>query len=142
MQPIFTCHDSIVLRYSSAESPLLQELRQETMSSFNEGASRMISGLLQGHILSVITSITNVKSALELGTFTGYATICIAQGMQGRKSVENLPKKVYTCEIDNKSADIASKYFTKGDLTDMVSVVNLFFHRVFILFRASNELYL
>jgi hypothetical protein len=124
--------------YSLKEPPLLASLRQETEIAFEKGMSRMLSGPSQGAILSMLASLINAKTVLELGTFTGYATLCLAadfrhwdRNLLDRSSLDEQPlapagslgRLVHTCEIDDISAAIASKYFSRSSLQDKVSSV-------------------
>lgn len=111
------------------EPPLLSELRRTTRTTA-PCAAHMLSDRLQGRLLSTLVTITNSTRVLEIGTFTGYATQCLVEGVNGvllrcnRNSSNgnsshhddsNDEKKgiVVTCEIDNEAADIAQEYFTK-----------------------------
>ena len=113
---------------SDPEPILLSELRCTTRSTL-PCATHMLSGRLQGRLLSTLVTITNSTRILEIGTFTGYATQCLVEGanevllqcsnQDGNNSnntnSSNVEKKgiVVTCEIDNEAADIAREYFTK-----------------------------
>jgi UPF0176 protein len=107
-------------KYSENESLLLKLLREETEVFYADRqlAARMISGHLQGKLLSFLASISSATSVLELGTFTGYATIALAEAIKPnieKKLVaeggESEPMGVMTCEIDKEASTIASKYF-------------------------------
>ena len=108
------------------ESDLLQRLSQETESVFPGGA-HMLSGHSQGRLLATLTQAIGARSALEIGTFTGYATLCMAEGLTGAAGVTAaavgtaarvvLPPKVVTCEIDDRAARIAQKYFDEAAAT-------------------------
>ncbi len=89
--------------FSTAESPLLAELRRETERLF-PGRSHMMSGPMQGAFLAMLISLTNCRRVLELGTFVGYSTLFMANA---------LPKdgQLVTCEIDEEAAAVARKYF-------------------------------
>lgn len=102
-------------RLSDAEPPLLQELRRETEQAYssNPGAARMISGALQGRLLAGLSTISGATRILELGSFTGYSALCLADGLDG--AADNAAEKriVTTCEIDPAAAAIATKYFER-----------------------------
>ena len=66
--------------HTSAESDLLYQLNRETNRKVLR--PRMLSGLLQGSFLSMISKMINPKNILEIGTYTGYSALCLAQGLQ------------------------------------------------------------
>ena len=68
------------LLHSDNESDLLKELAKETYQKILQ--PRMLSGPLQGRFLSLLSKIIQPKTILEVGTFTGYGTLCLAEGLQ------------------------------------------------------------
>ena len=64
---------------ASEEPSILKKLRKETYQKTTQ--PHMISGYLQGRLLSILSKILAPKTILELGTFTGYATLCLAEGL-------------------------------------------------------------
>lgn len=107
-------------RHTTEEPPLLIALREETERKYTPGAARMISGALQGRILAMIVSLSNAKDILELGTFTGYSAICLAQGLD-----KNVKRNVVTCEPDPISANLAQQFFEKCGLTEQVLIIRM-----------------
>ncbi|MCB0549331.1 MAG: O-methyltransferase [Phaeodactylibacter sp.] len=65
--------------HSTPPSPLLYQLERET--HLKTLAPQMLSGPLQGQLLSLLSKIQRPKAILEIGTFTGYAALCLAQGL-------------------------------------------------------------
>lgn len=107
-----------------AESDLLQRLTRETESVFPGGA-HMLSAHSQGRLLAALTKSIGARTALEIGTFTGYATLCLAEGVSmargrglgseaARDSGRAALPKVMTCEIDSRAAKIAQKYIDEA----------------------------
>ncbi len=91
--------------------PALYELERET--HLRTLSPQMISGKVQGQLLALLTSLAQPKMALEIGTFTGYASLCIAQGLP--------PGGVlHTIEINPELAHISRKYFEKAGLADRI----------------------
>mmetsp|Transcript_32189 Transcript_32189/g.42442 ORF Transcript_32189/g.42442 Transcript_32189/m.42442 type:complete len:786 (-) Transcript_32189:326-2683(-) len=90
-------------KYSSEEPTHLNAIRKATATAMPY-AAHMVSGHLQGRILTMLTKLTGAKNVLEIGTFTGYSALCFA---------EALPEDgvVTTIEIDEKVADIAEDNF-------------------------------
>ena len=72
--------DSYVEAHTSPEPKDLYRLTRESYLRLTNG--RMCSGHLQGRILKMLTQLCNPQLAVELGTFTGYSALCIAEGMQ------------------------------------------------------------
>jgi len=101
-------------RYSAEEPAVLKELREATNRAYEPQAARMVSGPLQGRILATLTSLSRAKMVLELGTFTGYATLCLAEGLERGT--------VITCEIDPTAADLAQQYFDKSEHGHKISL--------------------
>lgn len=117
--------DKYAAQMSTNELPVLVALERETYRK--EMQPVMLSGHLQGSLLQFLCKITNPSRVLEIGTFTGYAAICLAQGLK-----EN--GIVHTIEIDEERKDIAEKYFEAsgcaskivahfGDATEILKVL-------------------
>ena len=68
-----------VINNSEDEPELLKELAKETYQKILQ--PRMLSGHPQGRILSLLSKIIRPKRILEIGTYTGYGTICLAEGL-------------------------------------------------------------
>ena len=69
-----------VLAHSQPEPKLLQQLNRETWQKVN--TPRMLSGHFQGRVLSMISKLIQPKYILEIGTYTGYSALCLAEGIQ------------------------------------------------------------
>lgn len=129
-----TLLDQYILDHTSPEDDFLKELDRETHLKVLR--SRMLSGHLQGQILSMISSMIKPKYILEIGTFTGYSALCLAKGLS-----EN--GQLHTIEIDDELESIARKYFRKsgmgskiiqhiGDARQIISSLEQTFDLVFI----------
>ena len=77
-----------VVEHSQTEPLLLQELTRETHLKVLQ--PRMLSGPLQGRFLSVLAKLLRPKRILEVGTFTGYATLCLAEGLPPNGRIDTL----------------------------------------------------
>jgi caffeoyl-CoA O-methyltransferase len=77
-----------VVKHSQAEPPLLTELTRETHLKVLQ--PRMLSGPLQGRFLSILSKLISPKRILEIGTFTGYATLCLAEGLAKDGRIDTL----------------------------------------------------
>lgn len=103
--------DHYILNHISPEEDFLYELDRETHLKVLR--SRMLSGHLQGQILSMISCMIQPKCILEIGTFTGYSALCLAKGLAE-------VGQLHTIEIDDELESIAQKYFKKSGLADRI----------------------
>ena len=103
--------DQYLERHTSKESDLLIRLREETYK--NAPQSHMISGIQQGRFLSVISKMLSPNRILELGTFTGYATLCMAEGLAK-------DGKITTLDINEDLAYLAQKYFAESEFSEQI----------------------
>ena len=103
--------DQYILNHTSPEDDYLNELDRETHQKVLH--SRMLSGHLQGQILSMISCMIRPKNILEIGTFTGYSALCLAKGLaEGGQ--------LHTIEIDDELESLAQKYFLKSGMSDRI----------------------
>lgn len=103
--------DQYILNHISPEDDFLEELDRETHLKVLR--SRMLSGHLQGQILSMISCMIKPRFILEIGTFTGYSAICLAKGLAKGG-------QLHTIEIDDELEPIAKKYFRKSGMADRI----------------------
>lgn len=124
----------LLLQYCEPENQLLQQIDRET--NLKVLMPRMISGHYQGRVLSMLSKMVSPKRILEIGTFTGYATLCLAEGL-----AEN--GILYTLDINIELEDMVRKHFAQspynsqinyilGDATKTVNDLNETFDIVFI----------
>ena len=74
--------------HSQSEPKLLKELFRETHQKILQ--PRMISGHFQGRLLSFLSKLTQPNNILEIGTFTGYATLCMAEGLKENGTIHTI----------------------------------------------------
>ncbi|MGK7394424.1 MAG: O-methyltransferase [Candidatus Cyclobacteriaceae bacterium M3_2C_046] len=100
--------------HTSPESELLHELNRET--NLKVIRPRMLSGHLQGKILSLFSKLIAPRYILEIGTYTGYSAISLAEGLQpgGR---------LITIDYNEEIAEIASRYIQKAGLQDKIQFI-------------------
>jgi len=97
--------------HSSNESDILYELRRETeLKCLNP---IMLSGKIQGNFLAIISKLTKPLNVLEVGTYTGYSTLCIAEGLKPGGMIHTIDKNEELLEIQNK-------YFEKSGLKNQI----------------------
>jgi predicted O-methyltransferase YrrM len=103
--------DEYVVDNSQKEPQILQELTKETWQRVLN--PRMLSGAFQGRILSMISKIINPKDILEIGTYTGYSAICIAEGISNEATIDTIDK-------NEELEDIQNRYFKKSGFRDQI----------------------
>lgn len=90
---------------SSAETDLLQALQRETYQKVLK--PRMISGHLQGRLLSLLSQLISPKRILEIGTYTGYSALCLAEGLSA-------DGQLITIDKNEELYDLQKKYFDQS----------------------------
>ncbi|GHU55629.1 O-methyltransferase [Bacteroidia bacterium] len=105
--------DDYILAHSDPEGELLKELERD--AHVNLLRPRMISGHLQGRILKMFCRILRPKRILEIGTYTGYATICMAEGIDAAALI-------HTIEKDEEMEDFMMKYIPRSPDKDKIKV--------------------
>ena len=103
--------EKYILDHLQPESQLLRELTREV----NVGMlhPHMLSGHIQGRLLSMIVSMMNARRVLELGTYVGYSAICMAEGLPA-------DGKITTIDIDDEIEDIARGYIARSPHADKI----------------------
>jgi len=104
--------DDYACSHTQNESQILSELNRETWAKVL--IPRMLSGHLQGRALSMFSKMIRPKSILEIGTYTGYSAICLAEGLQNNG-------KLYTIDINEELESMSSSYFKKAGIADKVT---------------------
>jgi caffeoyl-CoA O-methyltransferase len=100
--------------HSLNEGEILQELTRFT--HLNVLSPRMLSGHLQGSFLALLSKIIRPKNILEIGTYTGYSAICLAQGLQEEGTL-------ITIDRNEELEDIVNKFVNKANLQDKVKMM-------------------
>lgn len=100
--------------HSTAQDPVLHELYRET--HLHVMNPRMASGPVQGRFLQFICQMLRPKKVLEIGTFTGYSSICMARGMEA-------DARLTTLEANEEYEDIIRKHLAKADVEDKVRLI-------------------
>ncbi|ETA27195.1 O-methyltransferase [Porphyromonas gingivalis SJD2] len=99
--------DEYIATHTSAEPPLLQKLDRD--AHLHLMRPRMLSGHLQGRFLSMISHLMRPRRILEIGTYTGYASLCLAEGL----TPDGL---LHTLERDDEMEDFIRRYLEASDL--------------------------
>ena len=127
---------------SNEEPKILARLNQETHQKILK--PRMLSGHIQGRLLSMISKMNSPSSILEIGTFTGYGTLCLAEGLKK-------DGKIFTIDQNEELLKIQNKYFEEsgkrnkiiqltGNAKEILNDLNETFDLVFI--DADKENYI
>ena len=103
--------EEYIFEHLGLENSVLNELYRYT--NLNEPYSGMVSGHEQGRLLSMFSHMANPGLILEIGTFTGYSTICLAEGLKAGG-------RLHTIEKDDERAEIASVFFEKAGIADRI----------------------
>lgn len=103
--------EDYILNHIDEEGELLSKLNRD--AHVNLLRPRMLSGHLQGRILKMLVRMHQPKRILEIGTYTGYATLCMAEGLSEGG-------EVHTIEIDDELEDFIIRQFQESSLKDKI----------------------
>jgi len=120
--------------HSQEEPEILQQLNKETWQKVL--APRMLSGHLQGRVLSMLSKLIKPKNILEIGTYTGYSALCLAEGLDNKGTL-------HTIDINEELYDLQRKYFDAsgkgnqifqyvGNALDIIPTLDIDFDLIFI----------
>ena len=132
--------DQYATDHSGEEPKLLQQLTRETWQKVL--APRMSSGHYHGRVLRMISKLIQPKNILEIATFTGYASLCLAEGMQAKGTLDTIDSNEELYDIQRKYFD-ASGYGAQikqhtGNALDIIPTLTKTFDLVFIDADKSN----
>ena len=125
---------TLIDSYCEPESELLHRIDRET--NLKVLMPRMLSGHYQGRVLSMLSKMLSPKNILEIGTFTGYATLCLAEGLCAEG-------QIYTLDVNAELEDMVRKNFADssynskikyliGDATETLKEIDKTFDLIFI----------
>lgn len=103
--------EQYITNYSENEPEVLQELDRETHLKIMQ--PRMLSGHFQGRLLSLLSKMVAPKHILEIGTYTGYSAICLAEGLAEGGTL-------HTIDVNEELEGIQKKYFEKSGNADRI----------------------
>ena len=98
--------ENYAIQHTEKEPQLLAELNRETWA--NVMIPRMLSGHLQGRVLSMFSKLVSPENILEIGTYTGYSALCLAEGLKPNGTL-------HTLDINEEYTSVAKRYFNKSD---------------------------
>ena len=97
--------------HSSEESTLLSRLNRET--HVNHLFPRMLSGRVQGRFLAMLSRMINPRMILEVGTYTGYSALCLAEGLQEGGLL-------YSIELNDENEELIKKYIREAGFEEKI----------------------
>lgn len=106
--------EAYIQAHSSLPDRVLNDLAEETRRRFGEAAGMQI-GPDQGTFMRLLTRVTGAVSALEVGTFTGYSSICIARGLAGGG-------RLLCCDVSAEYTEVAREYWRRAGLDGMIDL--------------------
>ena len=98
-------------QHTTDERPLLKKINRDTHAQVLK--PRMLSGQLQGRVLSMISCMIKPRVILEIGTYTGYSALCLAEGLQEGG-------KLITIDVNEELYDRVTGYFHESGLADRI----------------------
>ena len=134
MNFVNTTLNDYIKNHSDKESDLLKELSRETKLKILY--PRMLSSSYQGRVLSMISKLIQPKYILEIGTYTGYSTLCLAEGMRN-------DGKLHTIDKNEELFDFQREYFNRsnygnqifqhlGNALELIDTIHLEFDLIFL----------
>lgn len=105
--------DEYIGDHSSAEPEIIYQLQRETW--LKHLYPNMLSGHIQGRFLSFISKMLRPKRILEIGTYTAYSTLCLAEGLAEGGSID-------TIDVNEELVDIQQRYVEKAGLSDQINL--------------------
>lgn len=100
-------------RFTSGESEVLKELREHCYAHYKDSA--MLSGFFQGRVLSMISHMIRPTSVLEIGTYLGYSTLCLAEGLaEGGK--------IISLDVNEETNAVAQSYIDRTEYGDRIQL--------------------
>src|SRR5690554_2608440 len=103
--------ENYIESHSENEPVLLQQLSRETHQKILQ--PRMLSGHYQGRVLSLISKLVNPKYILEIGTYTGYSALCLAEGLQKEG-------ELHIIDNNEELVDFQRRYFDKSSFGNQI----------------------
>ncbi|HET8858417.1 O-methyltransferase [Marivirga sp.] len=105
--------DNYIEAHTEPENELLYIINRETHTEVLK--PRMLSGHLQGRVLSMLSHMIQPENILEIGTYTGYSALCMAEGLK-----EN--GKLITIDVNEELAERVEEYFQSSEFSDKIEM--------------------
>ncbi len=134
MELVHPLAEAYAEKYSSQDEALLEQIQIETKEQHPH--AHMLSGPVQGRLLSFLSKMLLPKNILEIGSFTGYSALCLAEGLSSEG-------QLHTIELRSEDAETAASNFSKskrnkqihlhiGDAKEIIPTLNIEWDLVFI----------
>ena len=114
MEIIDSAVSDYLLAHSTSPDELLRELAEETAAAFPDEAEMQVSHD-EGQFLTMLTRLVGARRAVEVGTFTGYSSICIARGMPA-------DGHLLACDVSERWTSIARRYWQRAGLAHRIEL--------------------
>jgi caffeoyl-CoA O-methyltransferase len=102
-------------KHSKHESLLLRQVREFTMQNVPD--PQMLSGPIEGNFLKMVVRSNNYKNILELGTYTGYSSLWMAEGFNGPDGL------ITTCEVSEQNAKFAKTFIDQSPYKNQIRIM-------------------
>jgi len=109
-----TAIDEYALAHTTEDSPIIKELISASEDDLEY--TDMLSGKLVGRLLAILIKVSGAKRVLEVGTFTGYSALTMAEALPGNG-------QLFTCEYNERYESIARHFFNKSDAGSKIKLV-------------------
>ncbi len=100
-------------RFTSGETEVLSELREHCYAHYSDKA--MLSGFVQGRVLSMFSKMIRPQRVLEIGTYLGYSTICLAEGLADGGEVISL-------DVNEETNRVAQSYIDRTEYKERINL--------------------
>lgn len=105
--------DAYIREHSTPQSAALAWIQQQT--NIRTNYPRMLSGAVQGRLLTILTEMVGASSVLEIGTFTGYSAVCFAYGLKEGGHIDTL-------EINDELEELTREGWERAGVSDIISL--------------------
>src|SRR4051812_4300671 len=103
-----------LLAHSTAQDDVLARLAEETRTTFGDASGMQITAD-EGALLTMLVRLTGARNAVEVGTFTGYSSICIARGLADGGHL-------LCCDVSEDYTAVARRYWERAGVTDRIEL--------------------
>ena len=110
-------HDTVsdyLLTHSSAQDDVLASLAEETRQTFADASGMQITAD-EGALLTMLVQLTGARNAVEVGTFTGYSSICIARGLADGG-------RLLACDVSGEWTGLARRYWAEAGVAERIDL--------------------
>ena len=108
-----TAIDKYIREHSTAQGEALEWIEKQT--NLHTNYPQMLSGAVQGRLLTMLVELTGAQDILEIGTFTGYSAVCLAQGLHGQGHI-------HTLEINDELEDLTREGWRRAGVEELITL--------------------